>query len=146
MSIHPAREAQIASLIAEEVKIPTEYSDFADVFSEEKALVLPKRTNLNEHAIELKDGKQPPYGPIYSLGRVELETLKTYNETHLKPRFIWPSKSPAGAPILFDKKPDGSLRLCENYRGLNNLTIKNRYSLPLSGESLDRLGRAKQFT
>ena len=77
---------------------------------------------------------------------MELETLKTYIETHLKTRFIRPSKSPAGAPILFDKKPDGSLRLCVDYRGLNNLTIKNRYPLPLIGESLDRLGRAKRFT
>ena len=77
---------------------------------------------------------------------MELETLKTYFETHLKTGFICPSKSPAGAPILFDKKPDGSLCLCVDYRGLNNLTIKNRYPLPLIAESLDRPGRAKQFT
>ena len=144
--IHPDRAAQIASLLAEEVKILDKYLDFTDVFLEEKALVLPERTELNKHAIDLEDGKQPPYGPIYSLGPVELETLKTYIETHLKTGFIWPSKSPAGAPILFDKKPDGSLRLCVDYRGLNNLTIKNRYPLPLIGESLDRLGRAKRFT
>ena len=144
--IYPDRAAQIASLLAEKVRILDEYSDFADVFSEEKTLVLPERTEFNEHAIDLKDGKQPPYGPIYSLGLVELETLKTYIETHLKTGFIQPSKSPAGAPILFDKKPDGSLCLCVDYWGLNNLTIKNRYPLPLIGESLDRLGRAKRFT
>ena len=144
--IHPNRAVQIASLLTEEVKIPDKYSDFTDVFSEEKALVLPERTELNEHAIDLEDGKQPPYGPIYSLGPVELETLKTYIETHLKTRFIRPSKSPAGASILFDKKPDGSLCLCVDYWGLNNLMIKNQYPLPLIGESLDRLGRAKRFT
>ena len=60
--------------------------------------------------------------------------------------FIRPSKTPAKAPILFDHKSDGSLRLCVDYQGLNNLTIKNRYPLPLIGESLDRLERAKQFT
>ena len=144
--IHPDRAAQIASLLAEEVRIPDEYSDFADVFSEEKALVLPERTELNEHAIDLEDGKQPPYGPIYSLGPVELETLKTYIETHLKTGFIRPSKSPAGAFIFFDKKSDSSFRLCVDYRGLNNLTIKNQYPLPLIDESLDRLGQAKRFT
>ena len=80
------------------------------------------------------------------LGPVELETLKTYIETNLANGFICPSKSPAGAPILFNQKPDGSLWLCINYRGLNNLTIKNRYPLPLIGESLDWLGWAKQFT
>ena len=140
------KEAQIASLLTKEVKIPGEYSDFTDVFSEEKTLVLPERTELNEHAIGLEDGKQPPYGPIYSLGPVELKTMKTYIETHLKTGFMLPSKSPAGAPILFDKKPNDSLRLCVDYRGLNNLTIKNRYFLPLIGESFDRLGWAKTFT
>ena len=146
MAIHPAREAQIASLVAEEVQIPSEYSDFSDVFSEEKASILPEATELNQHAIELQEGQQPLYGPIYSLGPVELETLKTYIETNLANGFIWPSKSPAGASILFVGKPDGSLRLCMDYRGLNNLRIKNRYPLPLIGESLDRLSRAKRFT
>ena len=107
---------------------------------------LPENTGINEHVIKLQDGKQPPYGPIYSLGLVELETLKTYIEIYLKTGFIQPFKSPAGAPILFDKKPDGNLWLCVDYRGLNNLTIKNRYPLPLIGEALDRLGRAKRFT
>ena len=136
-------------MIAEEAptKIPTEYSDFADVFSPDLASELPEQTGINDHAIKLVDGcQQPPYGSIYSLGPVELETLKAYIETNLANGFIRPSKSPAGAPILFDRKSDGSLRLYLDYRGLNNLTIKNRYPLPLIGESLDRLGRAKRFT
>ncbi len=107
---------------------------------------LPENTGMNKHAIELIEEKQPPYGPIYAFSPVELETLKAYIETHLKTGFIRPFKSPAGAPILFDKKPDGSLRLCVNYRGLNNLTIKNRYPLSLIGEALDWLGRTKRFT
>ena len=144
--IHLDRAAQIASLLTEEVKISDEYSDFTDVFLEEKALVLLERTELNEHAIDLEDGKQPPYGSIYSLSPMKLETLKTYIKTYLKTRFIRPFKSPAGGLILFDKKSDSSLRLCIDYWGLNNLTIKNRYLLPLIGESLDRLGRAKRFT
>ena len=123
--IHPDRAAQIASLLAEEVRIPNKYSDFAEVFSEEKALVLPERIKLNKHAINLEDGKKPSYGPIYSLDPVELEILKTYIKTHLKTGFIRPSKSPASALILFDKKPDGSLCLCVDYRGLINLMIKN---------------------
>ena len=146
MGIYLAREAQLASLLTEEVTVPFEYLDFADVFSEKSANVLPERTGANEHAIELEEGKQPPYEPIYSLGPVELETLKTYIENNLANGFIRASKSPASAPILFVRKPNGSLRLCVDYRGLNNLTIKNRYPLPLIGESLDRLGRAKRFT
>ena len=55
--IYPDRKGQIASLLIEEVKIPDKYSDFTDVFSEEKALVLSERTEFNEHAIDLEDGK-----------------------------------------------------------------------------------------
>ena len=77
---------------------------------------------------------------------MELEIFKTYIKTNLANSFIRLSQSPVGAPILFDKKLDGSFRLCVNYRGLNNITIKNRYPLPLIGESLDWLGRAKRFT
>ena len=86
--IHPDRKAKIAFLLTKEVKILDKYSDFIDVFLEKKALVLPKRTKLNEYAINLEDDKQPLYGPIYSLGPVELETLKIYIKTHLKTGFI----------------------------------------------------------
>ncbi len=103
-------------------------------------------TGMNEHVIELIDGKQPRYRLIYALSLVELETLKTYIETHLRTGFIWLSKSLVWAPILFDKKLDGSLCLCVDYQGLNNLTIKNWYPLLLIGEALDCLGRTKRFT
>ena len=148
LDVHPSRRPQVSGLIVEKAftKVPAEYSDFADVFSPDLASKLPEHTGINDHAIELVDGQQPPYGPIYGLGPVELETLKAYIETNLANKFIRSSKSLAGAPILFKRKSDGFLRLCVDYRGLNNLTIKNRYPLPLIGESLDRLGRAKQFT
>ena len=148
MEIHPDREVQVAALIADKapVAIPAEYSDFEDVFSKESAAVLPEHTEINTHAIDLEEGKQPPYGPIYSLGPVELEILKTYIKTNLANSFIRPSKSPAGAPILFDKKPNGSLCLCIDYWGLNNIIIKNRYLLLFVSKSLDHLGRAKRFT
>ena len=77
---------------------------------------------------------------------MELETLKAYIETNLANGFIRPSKSPAGAHIMFDWKSDGSFQLCVKYQGFNNLMIKNRYPLPLIGESLDKLGRVKWFT
>ena len=146
MAIDLVRKAQIASLVAKEVKIPTKYSDFSDVFLEKKASILPKAIKLNQHAIKLQEGQQLLYGPIYSLDPVELKMLKTYIETNFANGFIWLSKSPVGASILFVGKPDSSLRLCVDYRGLNNLTIKNRYPLPLIGESLDRLSWAKRFT
>ncbi len=88
----------------------------------------------------------PPFGPIYSLSRVELETLKTWLEDNLSKGFIRSSSSPAGTPILFVKKSDGSLRLCVDYRGLNEGTIRNRYPLPLLRETLLRLQKAKFYT
>ncbi len=146
--VHPSKRTQIAHLKADEalIEVPSEYANFADVFLPKLAAELPEHTGINDHAIELVDDRQPPYGPIYSLGPVELETLKAYIKNNLASGFIWPSKSPTGTPILFDKKPDGSLRLFVDYRGLNNLTIKNWYPLPLVGESLDRLGRTRRFT
>ena len=92
---------------------------------------------MNEHAIELEEGKQPSFGSIYNLGSVELKMLKTYIEINLANSFIRPSKSPTKAPILCDRKLDRSFRFCVGYRSLNNITIKNRYPLPLIGESLD---------
>ena len=80
---------------------------------------------MNEHAIKLEEGKQPFFGPIYSLEPVELETLKIYIKTNLANNFIRPFKFPARAFILFDKKPDKNLCFCVNYWGFNNLTIKN---------------------
>ena len=139
---------QVGTLLFDEAptEVPAEYFNYSDVFSAENAAELLENTGMNEHAIELEEGKQPPFGPIYSLGPVELETLKTYIETNLANGFIRPSKSSAGASILFDRKPDKSLRLCVDYRDFNNITIKNRYPIPLIGEIFDQLGRAKRFT
>ena len=147
IAIHPSQKAQISALIRD--KTPTiflsEYVDYADIFSFKLTMELPENTGMNKQAIKLQEGKQPPYEPIYNLGPMELETLKTYIKTHLKIRFIWHFNSPVCAPILFDKKADGSFELCFKYWGLNNLTIKNWYLLPLIREALNWLSRAKQF-
>ena len=59
------------------IEVPAEYSDYSDVFSVENIVEFSKNIKINEHAIELEEGKQPPFGLIYSLGSVELEMLKT---------------------------------------------------------------------
>ena len=133
-------------LTSEETGIPTEYSDFSNVFSSDSAAELPEYTRINNPLIDLLDDKQLLYGPIYNLGPVKLESLKTYIKANLASGYIRLSKSPAGASILFVRKKDSSLCLCVDYRGLNNLTIKNCYLLPLMGESFNYLGRAKRFT
>ena len=80
---------------------------------------------MNNHVIELINDWQSQYGCIYSLGLIELETLKTYIKNNIVNGFIKLSKSPIGALIFFDKKPNGSLRLYIDYQSPNNLIIKN---------------------
>jgi hypothetical protein len=75
-----------------------------------------------------------------------LDILREYLDIAQEKGWIRPSKSPVGASILFVLKADGTMRLCVDYRGLNKVTIKNRYPIPLVGEMLDRLSKAKLFT
>ena len=116
------------------------------MFSRVKAAILPDPRPGLDHKISVKPGCTPLYGPLYNLSETELKTLWDYLETNLASGFIRRSTSPAGAPILFVKKKDGSLRLCIDYRGLNAITIQDRYPLPLIPEILDRLARARVFT
>jgi hypothetical protein len=126
--------------------IPVEYKEFKELFQEvltDKAL--PKH-QLWDHVIPIEEGKTPPFGPIYQQSEKELKILKEYIDENLKKGFIRESKSPAGSPVLFVPKKDGSLRLCVDYRALNNLTIKDRYALPLINELHDRFQGAVRFT
>src|SRR5436853_5868883 len=85
-------------------------------------------------------GKEPPWGPIYALSEKELGVLREYLDDMLKSGKIRRSKSPTGALILFMPKKEGrGLRLCVDYRGLNKVTILNRYALPLMNELRDRV-------
>lgn len=76
----------------------------------------------------------------------ELEELRKQLKELLEAGHIRPSKAPYGAPVLFQKKKDASLRLCIDYRALNKVTIKNKYLIPLIADLFDRLGQAKYFT
>ena len=86
--IYLARETQMALLLAKKVTVPAKYTDFADVFSNESANILPEQIGVNEHAIKLEEGKQPSYELIYNLEPIELKTLKTYIKTNLANGFI----------------------------------------------------------
>jgi hypothetical protein len=125
---------------------PPEFHEFLPLFNKIVANRLPPHRDQYDHKIVLKDGFEPPFGPLYSLSRPELEALKEFLEENLDKHFIRQSSSSAGAPVLFAKKGDGSLRLVVDYRGLNEGTIKNRYPLPLIRETLMRLSKAQWFT
>ena len=125
--------------------IPSQYDDFSDVFEKAGADTLPEHRSY-DIAIDLVPDAKVPWGPIYSLAEPELKALRTYLDENLEKGFIRPSKSPAGAPMLFVKKKDGSLRLCVDYRALNGITIKNRYPLPLIPELISKLRGATIFS
>ena len=105
----------------------------------------PKERDV-EHTIELEPGAQPPSKRPYRLSPLELDELKRQLEELTSQGYIQPSKSPYGAPVLFVKKKDGSMRLCVDYRALNAVTVKNSYPLPKIDELLDRLHGAKVFS
>lgn len=117
MTLNLECKAQIALLKVKEapVSVSAEYLDFTNIFSEKLAVMLPELIKINTNTNNLVEGKQPPYEYIYSLGLVELETLKTYNETNLANDFIYLSKSPATTLILFEQKPDRNLQLYIDY-------------------------------
>ncbi|SNX84754.1 related to pol protein [Melanopsichium pennsylvanicum] len=127
------------------VEIPAPYYPLKDVFDEVEADKLPPHTKHDLH-IELLPSSTPPQGPLYLKGPKEMAELRKYLEENLEKGFIWPSKSPARSPVLFVPKKDGGLRLCVDYRGLNEVTVKNRAPLPLIEEQLFLLRKAKIYT
>ena len=118
---------------------------YLDVFPEELPDGLPPERHL-KHTIPLKQGSEPPAQKLYRLSYRELDELKKQIEEYLRKGWIRPSTSPYGAPVLFVHKKDNSLRLCVDYRALNDITIKNRYPLPHTDELFDRLYGAQVFT
>ena len=92
------------------------------------------------------EGTSPPMGTLYSLSPVELSTLQTFIDENLSTGFICPTASSHAAPVLFVKKKDSSLRLCVDFRGLNKITTKDHYPLPLISDLLDSLSRAKIYS
>ena len=125
--------------------VPSKYHEFANVFSKTKAETLPLHHPYNLK-INLEEGAQPPVGPIYSLLASEQEALKEFIEENLNTGFIRPTSSPHGAPVLFVKKKDGSLRLCVDFHRLNHISKKDCYPLPLISDLLDLPHKARVYS
>ncbi|GLU19566.1 hypothetical protein SLE2022_358110 [Rubroshorea leprosula] len=118
--------------------------EFPDVFSEDLPGLPPDREV--EFAIDLVPGTGPVSKAPYRMAPAELKELKVQLEELLEKGFIRPSVSPWGAPVLFVKKKDGSMRLCIDYRELNKVTVKNRYPLPRIDDLFDQLKGAQVFS
>jgi hypothetical protein len=118
--------------------------DFVDVFPEELP-GLPPDIEI-EFTIDLLPGTGPISKAPYRMAPLELKEFKKQLQELLDKGFIRPSVSPWGAPVLFVKKKDGSMRLCINYRELNKVTIKNKYSLPRIDDLFDQLHGSQVFS
>nr|GFB44364.1 putative reverse transcriptase domain, aspartic peptidase domain protein [Tanacetum cinerariifolium] len=92
-----------------------------------------------QFSIELIPGAEPISKAPYRMAPIELKELKDQLQELLERGFIRPSVSPWGAPVLFVRKKDGSMRLCVDYRELNKITIRNRYPLPRIDDLFDQL-------
>jgi len=149
LQLLPSEEAKArsssGSFPSELTSVPPEYRDYADVFSKAKASELPPHRDY-DLKIDLEEGASPPLGTLYSLSPVELSALRTFIDENLATGFIRPTTSSHAAPVLFVKKKDGSLRLCVDFRGLNKVSKKDRYPLPLISDLLDSPSRAKIYT
>ncbi|CAI7906145.1 unnamed protein product, partial [Closterium sp. NIES-53] len=114
------------------------------VFPEDLPAELPPK-RAADHRIELIPGSTPPVRPTYKMSAVELKELKKLLEDLLAKEFIQPSSSPYASQVLFVRKKGGSLRMCVDYRGLNKITVKNRYPLPRIDELFEQVGEARYF-
>ncbi|XP_070044268.1 uncharacterized protein [Nicotiana tomentosiformis] len=123
---------------------PQVLNAFPDIFPDELSSIPPDR--VIDFRIDVVPDTQPISIPPYRMAPTKLRELKEQLKDLLDKAFIRPSVSPWGAPVLFVKNKDGSLRMCIDYRQLNKVTIKNRYPLPQIDDLFDQLQGAKYFS
>lgn len=136
-----------APLTDEEIrtKMPPEYHDLLHVARPQEADNLPPHRSY-DHKIELAPGAPLPYSRNRPMSPTELAVIKRWLDDNLSKGNLRPSTSATAAPLLLARKPGGGVRICQDYRGINNITIKNRYPLPLIRETLDAICNAKIYT
>ena len=125
--------------------VPPVYHDLGEVFSKQRAQTLPPHRPY-DCAIDLHPGAPLPSSRLYNLTRPEREAMEKYINDSLVAGFIRPSSSPVGAGFFFVAKKDHPLRPCIDFRGLNDITVKNKYPLPLIDPSFEPLHKATVFS
>ncbi|XP_078447614.1 uncharacterized protein LOC144716361 [Wolffia australiana] len=119
--------------------------EFAGLMPAQLPAKLPPRRDV-DHRIELLPETRPPAWEPYKMPPAYLEELRKQLQELLESKLIHLSKAPFGAAVLFQKKKDGSLRLCVDYQALNKVTMKNKYLVPNAEELFDTLSEAGYFS
>jgi len=125
--------------------LPPELMDYRHIFDKTTVEHFPESRSW-DHAINLKEDFIPKDCKVYPLTVLEQAKLDKFLKENLEKGYIRPSKSPMASPFFFVNKKDGKLQPCQDYRALNEGTIKNAYPLPLISELIDKLKGAKYFT
>jgi hypothetical protein len=122
----------------------SEYHDFLDVFFKEKTDILSSHRK-HDHRIKLKKNHESEheYASLYNVSEEELLLIKKYLKEHLNKDFIESSTAFYASSILFAKKSNDELRFCVNYKKLNVIIKKNKYSISLIAEIIARLFKTK---
>ena len=115
--------------------------EFGDVFSD-----VPLRTTLGVHHIELKPDTKPICCTPYCLNQEKAKVLKVELDNLLDQAIIQESTSPWASPTVMVLKADGTLRLCTDFRKVNNCTVPDPFPLPRIEDLIDRVGKAKYLT
>src|SRR5687767_907514 len=140
---HLVRVRDVESKVPSLESVPV-VSEFPDVFPDDLPGIPPKREI--DFGIDLLPDTRPISIPPYRMAPAELKELKEQLKDLLDKGFIRPSISPWGAPVLFVRKKDGTLRMCIDYRQLNKVTIKNKYPIPRIDDLFDQLQGASHFS
>ncbi|KAL4007989.1 hypothetical protein ACER0C_001841 [Sarotherodon galilaeus] len=133
------------STIPDLSNVPSDYHDLVPVFCKDRALSLPPHRPY-DCCIDLLPGASLPTSRLYSISKPEREAMERYITDSLASGIIRPSTSPLGAGFFFVEKKDKTLRLCIDFRGLNNITVKNKYPLPLLASAFELLQGAVIFS
>jgi hypothetical protein len=138
-------DGRMPSLAEIEQRLPPQYRDKIAAFIPQDADTLPPHRSY-DHKIELIPGSKLPATRNRPMSPRELRVVKRWLDGNLEKGFIRPSKSSVASPLLLAQKPGGGIRICVDYRAVNNISLKSRYPIPLIKETLDSISKAKIFT
>jgi len=140
------KEEEVARSEEEAKKlVPEKFHQWIKVFGKKQSERMLMR-KVWDHVIDMKEGFIPRKGKVYLLSREEREEVREFVKKQLRKEYIQPSKSPQTTPVFFVGKKDGKKQIVQDYRYLNEWTVRNNYPLPLISDVLENIGTKKVFT